>query len=258
MAGNLGFPGGPYEPAYGAAPRCRPRAPTTRTLSAAGVYPYGTGMDFGVGSPGFTQPGLGVASVPRLSGAAGDRAELPMAPAWASASLISAQPDPRIAQEADRNRLEAERQCVGSGPRQHEFRADGHHDNRRQEEEQRRWAEENRRSIEEGGGGIPEPTYTVDSGILEGGYDPGDMGDVATTQGHTDYMSKARAMYAAKQREAQQQAAAAEAARQAFYTYQQQVQQQQQPQFNQNVVGLNPTNIFDTWAAGQSTQYQPY
>ncbi len=263
MAGNLGFPsgftpGGGGTVGFGYTTLSPESANNPNTV--AGPYPYGAGMDFGVGSAGFIPQapdwGMGSAGFPSPP-VTGPNYQYGTGMGFGLPDLGA--PDPRIAQEADRNRLEAERQALERARGGMNFGLTDVIDNRRQQEEDRRWAEENRRSVEAGLGEIaPQQQYAVESGILEGGYDPGDMGDAATTQGHTDYMNSARAMYAQTVREAQERAAAAEAERQQFYAYQRLIQLQQQQQFNQNITKQNPTSIFDTWAAGQSTQYQPY
>ena len=264
MAGNLGFPGG--APTFSGVASFAPEsANNPNTVSGWGAYPYGAGMDFGVGSPSFTPqaPDWGMGSIgfpaPPVTG---PNYQYGTGMGFGIPDVY--QPDPRIAQEADRNRLEAERQALEAARGGMNFGLTDLIDNRRQQEEDRRWAEENRRSIEEGGGGIaPQTQYTVDSGILQGGYDPGDMGDAATTQGHTDYMNAVRAQqqqdaeYQARvqaERDAIDASIRAAAAQSNAWNPQYNLQ----TNFNQNVAGLNPTNIYDKWASGQSTQYQPY
>lgn len=96
-----------------------------------------------------------------------------------------------------------------------------------------------------------------------GGYDAGDMGDAATTQGHTDYMNAARAA-AAKEAEYQSRVRAEREAIDASIAWAAAQANSWNPQyngqvnFNNNVFAQNPTNIYDRWASGQSTQYQPY
>lgn len=270
MAGNLGFPGGinfSNVVGMGVLPGLSPEG-ANNPNTVAGPYPYGSGMDFGVGSPGFTPapPSYGIGSpgfpAPPVTGpnyryGTGMGFGLPD---------INPAPDPRIAQEAERNRLEAERNQLEAARGGMNFGLTDFIDNRRQQEEQRRWDEENRRSVEAGYGELSPyvpAAAAVESGILQGGYDPGDMGDAATTQGHTDYMNAARA---AAQREAEYQArvqaerdaidasiAAARAQANAWNP-----QYNLQTNFNRNVAALNPTNAYDRWASLQSTQYQPY
>ncbi len=275
MAGNLGFPsllsgqpmGGTAQPF---ASTMNPGNPADYMYNTAGTetpfYPYGEGMDFGVGSPGFTPapPSYGIGSpgfpAPPVTGpnyryGTGMGFGLPD---------INPAPDPRIAQEAERNRLEAERNALEAARGGMNFGLTDLIDNRRQQEEDRRWAEENRRSIEAGYGELARPAAAaVESGILQGGYDPGDRGDAAPPQGHTDTMTAARA---AAQREAEYQervraereaidASIAAARAQANASN---PQYNLQTNFNRNVAGLNPTSAYDTWAQLQSPFPQTY
>src|SRR4051812_24817148 len=93
MAGNLGFPGSTF---YGGGSFAPEGVNNPNTVGGGQPYPYGTGMDYGVGSPGFG--GSGYPYGTGMDFGLGS----PAFPAPAG-------PDPRIAQEAERNRLEAER-----------------------------------------------------------------------------------------------------------------------------------------------------
>jgi hypothetical protein len=103
----------------------------------------------------------------------------------------------------------------------------------------------------------------VTDGLLAGGYDPGDMGDAATTQGHTDYMNAVRAA-AAKEAayqdrvRAEREAVDASIAANAATNNARNPMYDQQANFNQGLIAQNPTSVFDRWASFQSPQYQYY